>query len=553
MRKPDPWIEGREGMPEIAASGGAPLPRTGLWRYLEPYYQDLTPPCNNACLTGEDIVTQIRLVQEKRFQEAVELLMRVNPFPAILGRVCPHPCETPCNRKAMGGAVSIRQMERFLGDWAINQEYCPGIPKANGLPVAVIGSGPAGLSCAFYLRTLGHPVTVFEKENLAGGLLRFGIPEFRLPRNILEAELSRLERMGIQFELEKEFGKNLTLKDLTSSGFSEVVFAVGLGKSRPLGIPGENLPQVVDGVQWLKGLHRGQRPSVRGRVAVIGGGNTAMDCARCLLRLGVTPIVIYRRSKPQMPALPEEIREAEEEGVEFRFLTAPVSMDTVPEGGLRIVLVRMKLGERDSSGRPKPIPIPGSEEELSVEFVFKALGEIVEEGPLPPKNLQGGQVIPCGDCAGKGGTAAQAIRSGREAAYALSSRIQGVSPAPSLPAQARGIVLEVAKFKQLNASYFNKEPRPPAPLLSPPERAGHFRELQGALPESDILSEAARCFKCGTCNLCGNCEIFCPDLAIRWEAGKGRYSIDEDFCKGCGVCVEECPRAAIHMRYADAQ
>ncbi|MBI4669027.1 MAG: FAD-dependent oxidoreductase [Elusimicrobia bacterium] len=545
----------------VAASQTNELPKTGLWRYGEPFYQDYTPPCNNACLSGQDIVTQLRLVEEKRYKEALDRMMEANPFPAIVGRVCPHPCEQPCNRKALGGAVSIRQIERFLGDWAIANNYKSAAPAATEPPVAIIGAGPGGLAAAFYLRRLGHAVTVFEKQPKIGGLLRYGIPEYRLPRSVIDDELKRLGQMGIKFETGITFGKEVTLNDLKAKGFKAVIFAIGLGKSRRLGAEGENIPEVIDGVVWLREFHEGKPSTVKGRVAVIGGGNTAMDCVRCTMRTGCTSKIIYRRTKFQMPASPEEIKEAEEEGIEFQYLAAPTKVEKNSNGSLKVTVIQMKLGEPDSSGRPRPVPVPGSEQAVEVDYVFKALGEVIARGALPAEilnkdgwpvlEINGKTSLPgvyvCGDAADAGGTVAQAIKSARHTAYAVSSELTSTKREAQNLTQSRGAKAEVAKYKSLKPKLFEKLPRKMHGHETPDERKKDFREIQHALSEGDCVFEATRCFKCGTCNLCGRCETYCPDRAIIFNKEKSRYDINMDYCKGCGVCAEECPRFAVHM------
>lgn len=533
--------------------------RTGSWKYLEPFYQDMTPPCIHSCQVGNDIVTFMRLIDEGRYAEASRRILENNPFPATLGRVCPHPCEEGCNRERLGGPILIQQAERFLGDYAIQHAILPELPKTSNPAVTVIGAGPAGLSAAYFLRMSGHPVTVIESEDKPGGLLWTGIPPFRLPREVLIKELERFGRIGIEFKFQTRVGKDVTLEELTAET-PAVLLAIGLGQSHHLGIPGEPHPQVVDGIRLLHDLHNGQQPEVGHRVVIIGGGNTAMDCARSLLRLGRNVRILYRRSRKEIPAFADEIAEAEEEGIQLDFLTAPVQILTENDHVTGIECIRMQLGEPDESGRRRPIPVPDSEFILPVDSVVIAAGETLASNELPAEICGKGHVstwnyrttitglFACGDCTGNGGTVAAAVATGREAGNAIHSFLTGKEYKPIDPLQMRGASSEIADYSQFTTEYFREKHPPQERKREPSQRLADFREIRPAIAEHEVRAEAARCFKCGTCNLCDNCRLFCPDNAIRLKADRTGYQILYEYCKGCMVCVEECPRGAIHLR-----
>ncbi len=530
--------------------------RTGAWKYYEPYYENLTPPCVNRCLNHNDIVELMILVHDGKFDEAGRYLLTFNPFPACLGRVCPHPCEQPCNRKAMGGGVRIQAIERFLGDYVLEKGILPEPAEPTGIRIAIVGAGPAGLSAGYFLRLAGHDVTIYEKEDRAGGLMWSGIPPYRLDRNILRKEVERLEKLGVKFVYNFTLGKDATLEDLRKQ-YERVILAIGKGKSRQLNIPGEDHPHVYDGIHFLKSVLKGDRPDPGKRIAVIGGGNTAMDCARVALRLGSEVVVVYRRSEREMPAFKDEVREAKEEGIQFQFLTQPIRVLTDGDRVVGIECIRMKLGERDASGRARPVPIEGSEFVIEVDGVIKALGEMVDPESIQPLSkievneqyrTEFEDVFAVGDCTGTSGTVGEAIRMGREVAEMVHRELS-TTPFPYTdPLKRRGVKEEIAKFKMFNRSYFDVlkpveiEERPPE------ERVHDFEEMVHTLTPEEAQYEAMRCFKCGTCNLCGNCEFFCPDGAIQLNEDGTKYVILYDYCKGCGVCVEECPRGAIHFR-----
>ncbi len=550
-------FENREELPPTAISlTGTAWNKTGSWKYLSPQYENLTPPCSNVCLTNLDVVSMMRQVERGDWDAAVRVCFEVNPFPAITGRVCPHPCEQPCNRKAMGGGISVRAVEREVGDHKLRHDVRPDLPPASHARVHVVGSGPAGLAAAVALRRLGHPVTVHEAAPEPGGLLRYGIPEYRLPTEVVRGEVAWVSRLGVEFKT----GQRLTREGIEALG--PTILAVGYGRSRALGIPGEALPGVHDGLHLLAAIRRGEAPSAGRTAAVIGGGNTAIDVARSLLRLGTKTIVCYRRTAREMPAFRQEIDEGKEEGVQYEFLTAPVKVEATDGGRLRLTLIRMELGAPDASGRAKPVPKAGSEYSIEVDSVVKALGETLDDAILPEgAAVDGGHVaidedwetghegvFASGDCAGRlGATVSEAIRSGRLAAHALHAELTGTSVPAARPLADRGANPEVAKYKQLNVAWFEKEAPAPHEVLAPDLRVTTFSPVEGGLGPAGATHEATRCFKCGTCVDCDNCFHFCPDVAIAKKPGGG-YVIDLAHCKGCGVCVEECPRAAIHLR-----
>ncbi len=553
-------FETRGDLPPTAISiGVTDWNHTGSWKYMEPFHRDMTPPCSDRCLSGIDVVAMMRRVEAGEWEGAVRAVMAMNPFPSLTGRVCPHPCMTPCNRKAHGGGVNIRGVEREVGDWKLAHKVLPPLPRESLPAVHVVGSGPAGLTAAVTLRTLGHPVVVHEAAEEAGGMLRYGLPGFRLPLDVVRRELEWVRDLGVVVQT----GTPVFRGDYDA--FGPTIIALGLGRPRELGIPGEDLRGVHDAIRVLADIRRDRPPHLGDRVAVVGGGNTAIDAARSLLRLGSEPVVLYRRSLREMPAAREEIDEAREEGIEFRFQTAPIGIEARPEGGLLLTVVETGLGEPDASGRPRPVPKPGTESVLEVDAVVRALGETLSMELLPEGvRTEGGTVVTdgegrtdrpgvyaCGDATpGLGHTVGEAIRAGRLCAVVLHEEIAGAPlPAdhPLRPPQGRDP--EIAKFKDLNMAWFDRE-APQAPHhLAPALRTATFDPVVEGYTAEQARAEATRCFKCGTCTECDTCYTFCPDFAIV-KKPEGGYAVDLDYCKGCGVCVEECPRAAVHLRRA---
>jgi len=542
------------------SQGSMAVNRTGSWKYLEPYFEDQTPPCVDRCPVQNDISMLMRFVENGDHEGAAKYILEHNPFPATLGRICPHPCEEPCNRKAMGGAVRIQAVERFIGDYALEHRILPDVPQAGKPIIAVVGAGPAGLSAAYFLRLPGHAVTVFEKSDCIGGALRRETPTFRISREVLSQELGRFEELGIQFELNQTLGRDFTLKELRRK-FAAVILAIGQSRSRELGLPGDDHPAVFDAVKLLEANHRGETAEMGNRVLVVGGTRTAVDCARTLIRTGRDVKIVYLRSRKEMPAFKQAVTEATEEGVELELLIQPNRLIFQNDELVGVECVRMELGEPDPSRRRRVEPVEGSEFIVPADAVVTALGKELDVNDLGDSvEINGGievdfqfhtslpGVYACGECVSSAATVADAVRAGRQAAHEADSGLKEGSYQPANPLKRRGASSEIAKFKNFNRAYHQTESPVPQKVREPAERIKDREEYVLSLKEGEVRREASRCFKCGTCVLCDNCYLFCPDAAISRRADGTGYDILDDYCKGCGVCVEECPRGGIHLR-----
>ncbi|MBI5118981.1 FAD-dependent oxidoreductase [Candidatus Poribacteria bacterium] len=548
----------RSDMPPSAVSQAGQLYNlTGTWRYLRPRYEKKLAPCIAACPAGERIEAWIRLIEEKQYFEAWQLIKAVNPFPRICGRVCFHPCETECNRGRLDRPIAIHTLERFVADYgkSIDNSQPPKIRK-NGRSVGVIGSGPAGLSCAYHLARRGHSVTLYEAETQLGGLLRYGIPAYRLPKDVLDEEIGDIIKLGIEVQT----GKRIEQLEPLRKAHDALFVATGFGKGNRLNVSGEQGSGVLDALEFLKLVNAGHAPEMQGKVLVVGGGNAAIDSARTALRLGAEPTIVYRRSRAEMPANLPEIEEAEKEGIPIRYLVQPVEI--IRENG-RVVLVecvRNELGEADDSGRRQPVPTPGSNFVIDAEAVIVAAGEMPDEQLLKSlvgshkrtsgsetaaypdvlRNLPNG-VFAGGDLTSSLRTVAYAIGSGRRAAVEIDKYLGGSGADPADYLDGR-----VVRFEDLNLDYFPHKPRVRLSMLPLRERAGNFKEINLGIAANGAAEEVDRCFHCGVCISCDNCYLYCPDIAVK-KAADGAYSIDYDFCKGCGICVHECPRNAMSI------
>jgi 2-oxoacid:acceptor oxidoreductase delta subunit (pyruvate/2-ketoisovalerate family) len=527
--------------------------KTGSWRTERPVYRDLLPPCNNACPAGENIQAWLYEAEEggAGYEAAWRKLMEDNPFPAIMGRVCYHPCETVCNRAQLDSAVGINTVERFLGDEAIAQGWTvTADAAASGKRVLVVGAGPSGLSAAYHLARLGHDVTVRDSEPEAGGMMRFGIPRYRLPREILDAEVARIVGLGVALEL----GVKVTdvLGAMRDEGFDAVFLAVGAHIGKRAYVPAGEAARILDAVAVLHSMEGEEEPLLGRRVAVYGGGNTAMDVARTAKRLGAEDaVVVYRRTRDRMPAHDFEVEEAEEEGVRMKWLSTVKRA----EAGV-LTIERMEL---DETGFPQPT---GEVEELEADSLVLALGQEADLGLLDgvpgievedgvvrvgPNLMTGHEgIFAGGDMVPAERTVTVAVGHGKKAARHIDTWLRrgAYDGAPK-----HGL----AEFEALNTWYYTDAPRSVQPTLELARRRSTFEEVVGGLDETTALFEARRCLSCGNCFDCDNCFGVCPDNSVlklegrdREAAGRG-YAFDYDFCKGCGICVAECPCGAIEM------
>ncbi|CEH02936.1 NAD(P)-binding protein [Propionibacterium freudenreichii] len=529
-------------LPDLTTGEG----RVGPVRTRMPIYVDLLPPCNNACPAGENCQEWLRLVKETDPESAWRQLVRDNPFPAIHGRVCYHPCETACNRGDLDSAVSIHSVERYLGDLAIEKGWGFDKPRNNsGFRILVIGAGPAGLSAAYHLARLGHEVEIHDAGNQAGGMMRYGIPEYRLPRDVVDAEIKRVESLGVKIEL------NHNVKDLVAeqkSGHFDAVFvAVGAHLSRRVEIPSMDAGHMVDAVDFLRNVASGDKPVIGRRVAVYGGGNTAMDAARTARRLGAEDaVIIYRRTENEMPAHKEELEEAEREGVQVHWLR---TINEMQQGDIKVEIM-----ELDKDGKPHGT---GKYETLAADTVIMAVGQVADTGflhDIPGMQFNGDVVkvdpttlmtdVPGifagGDAVPSERTVTVGVGHGKRAAKQIDTWLNHQNPQTK-------VKHPIVHFDDLHLWYFGDHPREVQPELDPAARVSDFDEVVKGLSADEAIFEATRCLSCGNCFECDGCYGSCPEDAIV-KLGKGhRYRFDYDKCTGCGTCFEQCPVHAIEM------
>ncbi len=517
---------------------------TGSWRTFRPEYVDRLPPCNVACPAGENIQAWLFHAESGDYEAAWRSLVENNPLPAIMGRVCYHPCEGGCNRQHVDAAVGINSVERFLGDEANKQGWKFAPPAAaTGKRVLVVGSGPAGLSAAYHLTRMGHKAVIHEAAPLAGGMMRFGIPKYRLPREVLDAEIDRLIEFGVEIQLQTKVSDvQQALKD----GFDAVFLGVGAHIAKRAYIPAGDANKVLDAVAVLRGMEDHDAPMLGRKVVVYGGGNTAIDVARTAKRLGAEEaIIVYRRTRDKMPAHDFEVEEALQEGISIKWLS------TIKEAGESDIMVeKMAL---DDKGFPQPT---GEFERIEADSVVLALGQdadlallenvpglVVEGGMI---QVDGGMmtghpgVFAGGDMAGSERTVTVAVGHGKKAARAIDAWLRGGAYAPAEKH-------EVATIERMNPWYYSDAPKTMRPVLDIIRRQSTFEEVLGGLDENNALFEARRCMSCGNCFECDNCYGVCPDNAvIKLGPGK-RFRFNFDYCKGCGICATECPCGAIRM------
>ncbi|UCG52886.1 MAG: FAD-dependent oxidoreductase [Candidatus Latescibacterota bacterium] len=532
---------------------------------LRPKMVEKAPPCSDGCPNHNRIRKMLMTISkaedneityEQAFEEAFHIFAETTPFPSVCGRVCPHPCETACNRNEKEGAVSINKVERFIGDYALEKRMVPKklTDEVRTEKIAVVGSGPGGLSAAYQLALRGYPVTVFEAFPKSGGMLRYGIPDYRLPADILDGEISRILEMGVELKLNTAVGSDVSLDDLRKE-YKAIFVAIGAHQGYALRIEGEDSPNVFTGTDFLHRVNVGEKVEIGNKVVVIGGGDTAIDAARVSRRLGADVTILYRRTRKEMPAIEEEIEGAIQEGIEIHYLAAPIEIYRNDGTASGMKCQRMELGEPDSSGRRRPVPIEGDTFDLDFSCLIAAVSqepdftgfESLIEGKdwikVDDKFKTKSENIYSGGDNVNLGLVIDAIAHGRMAALAIHEMITGEGmPVP----WSEKTILRADKMQ---LPYYKDGQRVPYKEMPVDERLKSMvAEIVSTYSNEEAIEEARRCMSCGMCFDCGTCWSYCQDNAIIKPLVKGEdYKVKMEFCTGCKKCAEQCPCGYIEM------
>lgn len=531
---------------------------------LRPKHVTKKPPCRDACPSGNHIREWLTVIaqaerleksKEQAFTEAWELYTDTSPFPSVCGRVCPHPCETGCNRVELEGAVGINKVERVIGDFGLtnNLKLKPLTDEKRTEKVAVVGGGPGGFSCAYQLARRGYSVTVFEAADKPGGMMLWGIPRYRLPEDIIAKEIQNIVDMGVELKLNTRIGKDISFDDLRAE-YQAVFVAIGAEKGLKLRVEGEDADNVLSGAEFLNRIHHGEKIDVGDNVIVVGGGDTAIDAARICKRLGATVTIVYRRTIKEMPAIDEEIEEAQLEGVKLEYLCAPIGFNKDGDKITSMQSIRMELGEPDDSGRRRPVPIEGSEFDIPASMVIPAISQEPDFTGLESliegrdwikvdENYASTKVdgVFAGGDATNLALVTDAIGHGRYAAEAIDRKFRGEEkPADNQP---------IIKTDRMHLDHYEKAERAQASTLPVAERFASFdAEANLPLSEAEAIAESKRCMSCGYCMDCEKCWMYCSDQAIEKPMQKGLlYTFKLGNCTGCKKCAEICPCGFIDM------
>jgi len=540
---------------------------TGNFRFYRPVYRDKTPPCNHACPTGEQIQKYLDHVKHDRYLDGYLTILEDNPMPAVTGRVCYHPCETACNRAVHDEPIGIRGVERFLGDFGLklaDNPVKPDLPPLNGQTVAIVGSGPGGLGCAYHLRRKGYASVIFEALDQPGGMLRAGIPAWHLPGEILDAEIAKLLDLGgIEIRCGVRVGDDpdgVTLGYLRTT-YDAVFLALGQDVGRRLDAEGAQARGVIGALEFLRETGLGRPVTVGASVLVIGGGNTASDAARSAIRLGgaggnqASATIVSLEAEDELLIQPEDLAQARDEGVLFRPRTALVSVLTGEDGNVRGAVLAAARLARDENGAVRAQIAAGTEYEVPCDTILVAIGQVQVLDWLPAHYTGHGLVmadesgrVPGEDAAVFAGgdvmrgpsMVVDALGDGKRAARDIDRVLSAEPLRPEHP-------VEVMPYEKLNTAYFRHAPRTEAPLAPAAERrASQVTEVTLVYSREQAVAEADRCMSCGVCNGCDNCYIVCPDVSVMRDTRQnGHYSIRTHYCKGCLVCVQECPTGAL--------